>query len=114
MITLALLLAAQTTTDCYQNGAASTCTATPPPVRDPLGSMVESMQQDNRQREAINAQSEQASADRRAVAFAQVGELIAKGDCAAALRLADFYGHRDIVKATTRACPSVTENAPKK
>ena len=115
MILLALVLAAQSTTDCYQNGVAVNCTTrgtqTAP---DPLQSFVQGMQQDNREQAQRNEMAQQASANRRAAAYSQVGELIAKGDCVAANRLASFYGQRDIVKDTARACPIGTEAVPKK
>jgi len=42
--------------------------------------------------------------ERRANAYAQVGALIAKGDCDGAMRLANFYGRPDIVADTAKAC----------
>lgn len=45
------------------------------------------------------------AANRRAAAYNQVGELIAKGDCDGAKRLARFYNKPDIIKDAARACP---------
>jgi len=57
------------------------------------------------QQEQIEAENAQGAANRRAAAYAKVGDLIASGDCAGAKRLAQFYNHPDIIADTAKACP---------
>jgi len=109
LLALAMIAApggAQSTV-CRTTGNVTTCDTMPPPTSkpDPVQQMVDNMQRS--QRTAAEAQSNaiDSAMERRARAYAQVGELIAKGECAAANRLAQFYGHKDILKDTARACP---------
>ncbi len=94
---------AQTTT-CNRFGVTTTCETsgtTPTPGQQ----FLENMNQANRDQDSRIASEAEASRDRRARAYEQVGALIAKGDCTAANRLANFYGQREIVRDTERACP---------
>jgi len=106
MLWFILLLAGQTTTDCSTIGNITRCT-----TQDPVGSAAQPLIDNmNRQNEAAERQREsqlsaaEASENRRAIAYAQVGELIAKGDCDGARRLAKFYNRGTIIKDTERAC----------
>lgn len=48
--------------------------------------------------------SPEGAKDRRAAAYAQVGQLIADSRCADARKLAAFYGQPDIIADTAKAC----------
>lgn len=96
MMLLALALLGQQT-ECKTIGDTTRCEATAPVDAAPVA---EAPQQ---AASAILAGAEGAKG-RRAVAYAQVGQLIADNRCADALRLARFYGQKDIVRDTERAC----------
>jgi hypothetical protein len=91
---------AQTSTDCRTIGMQTNC-VTDQRV-DPAAAL---LQRTANPLPLVSEPSNEAAAERRSRAYAQVGDLIAKGDCPAAKRLATFYGHRDIVKDTAKACP---------
>lgn len=97
---------AQIDTDCSTVGGVTHCRAANQPAVPNVGQqMLDNMAAQQRQQQAEQAAAAGGAAERRARAYAQVGELIAKGDCPAALRLARFYNHADILKDTRRACP---------
>lgn len=91
---------AQTSTNCSTIGGQTNC-VTDQQV-DPASAL---LQRTANPPPLVSDQSNEAAAERRSRAYAQVGDLIAKGDCPAANRLAKFYGQRDIVKDTAKACP---------
>lgn len=94
MILLVLALLGQQT-ECTTIGATTRCTKESAPVD--LTSLAKAPAQ------AVPATSD-GSMDRRAAAYAQVGQLIADKRCEDALRLARFYGKKDLIKDTERAC----------
>jgi hypothetical protein len=91
---------AQTSTNCSTIGGQTKC-VTDQQV-DPAAAL---LQRTAAPPPLVSDRSNEAAAERRSRAYAQVGDLIAKGDCPAAKRLATFYGHRDIVRDTAKACP---------
>lgn len=91
---------AQTSTNCITLGGQTNCLTNQ--QVDPAAAL---LQRTANPPPLVSDRSNDAAAERRARAYAQVGDLIAKGDCPAAKRLATFYGHRDIVKDTAKACP---------
>ena len=94
-------------TTCTTIGNSTTCTPSPQSQQPNVGqTFLDNMQREQREQQAQQATAAENAAGRRAAAYAQVGELIAKGDCAAANRLATFYHRPDIMKDTARACPA--------
>ena len=105
LIALASPVAAQTTTNCSTLGTFTNCrTTNDQPVPNVAADMLANMQLQQRQQQAEQARAAVVFGQQRAAAFAQVGGLIAKGDCEGAQRLADFYGWRDLRKNTAKAC----------
>lgn len=118
---------AQTTTNCYRDGAFTSCTSSAPPqpqnwtallpkppsesVADYAQRMMATRQQQEQMpkkdlNDTLNVQEILVRREeRRREAYNQVGAVIARGDCAAARRLAAFYGVDELVSATAKACP---------
>lgn len=96
MIILALALLGQQT-ECTTIGATTRCVKQPAPVD--LSALTTAPA-----KAAAGIEPADGAMDRRASAYAQVGQLIADQRCEDALRLARFYGKRDLIKDTERAC----------
>ncbi|MDH7638931.1 hypothetical protein [Sphingomonas oryzagri] len=105
MIT-AILLAqlATSTTTCIPQPGITTCStqyqqpAASAPVPDYAGML-------GLRNQPASSHDDGGAANRRAAAYNQVGDLIARGDCDGAKRLAHFYNKPDIIRDTERACP---------
>jgi len=106
MIFAVMLALGQTTTDCVRTTDITTTCTTQSPSPAPSPDLAKLVASGGPNPYADMTRDAQAAAnERRATAYDRVAELIAKGDCDGARRLADFYGHRDIIKDTARACP---------
>jgi hypothetical protein len=101
MLALSAPVAAQTT-NCTTYASTTRCTSD---GENSIEKFTEDMQREQRDNHAKNMRMAEAATERQSRAYEQVGELIAKGDCVGANRLANFYGRKDIIKSTARACP---------
>lgn len=110
LLMLALQLSTSTTT-CNQLSGTVTCNTqqqgASPQQNNWLMDLATNKQGQQAQAARQQAQddADEGAKNRRAAAYTQVGELIAKGDCAGAKRLARFYNHPDIMADTAKACP---------
>lgn len=96
---LAILLASawQQTTTCTTNLGVTTCQSDRPLARsEPVQGY---------QPPAPRPPAYQPGQTPREIAHDKVGDLIASNRCDDAKRLSQFYGFKDIIKDTARACP---------
>lgn len=111
MIMILALQLASTTTTCNSYGGTVTCNTQQQGASPAQDNWLMDLAT-NKQGQQFQAARQQAQDDadegarnRRAAAYAKVGDLIAAGDCAGAKRLAKFYNHPDIMADTAKACP---------
>ena len=105
-------LSAQTTTTCVRNGQVTNCTSNSPlPDTNPSWTTLLPKPRTNSAEDQSSARMQYApqatgstSQQRRGDAYSQVGSMIAKGDCDGANRLARFYGVKELIDDTAKAC----------
>lgn len=104
MIVMSFLavLAFQQSTTCSTIGNVTRCDSAPSSQSPDLTALG---QAPARTADSILRSGDEAASDRRAAAYAQVGQLIADKRCDDARRLAGFYGQRDLIRDTAKACP---------
>lgn len=84
----------QTNTQCVRNGVVTNCTTT-----DSQPSWTDLLQKPRASEPYIPPQQDDGPSPQ-----SRVADLIARGDCPGALRLAHFYNKRRLIASTEKAC----------